>query len=123
MNTSLKIVIVTPIYNDWQSFKQLVHELSKVSSAAHWSIENIIAVNDGSSDSIHDIDFSSILPVTILNLNNNMGHQRAISIGLSYVDYTFKSIDNVVVMDSDGEDRPVDIINLLKLFRRIIQKK
>ena len=111
-------IIITPVYNDWQSFKQLVNELSKISSNTNWSIEKIIAVNDGSYESIEDIDFSSILPVTVLNLNNNMGHQRAISIGLSYVNDSVKEVDNIIVMDCDGEDRPVDIEKLIEALQK-----
>ena len=104
-----KIVIVVPIYNDWQSFQELVNELQEVASASPWVITKIVAVNDGSSDSIEGNNFSSRIPMTILNLNNNMGHQRAISIGLSYVEDNYSDVDNVIVMDSDGEDRPMDI--------------
>ena len=79
----------------------------------HGSLLKIVAVNDGSSDSIEGNNFSSRIPMTILNLNNNMGHQRAISIGLSYVEDNYSDVDNVIVMDSDGEDRPMDIAKLL----------
>ena len=114
MNQPLRIAIVTPVYNDWQSFQFLVNELYKVSSSSQWTLERIIAVNDGSNAFIEDLNFSSEIPVTILNLNNNMGHQRAISIGLSYVENTINEFDNVIVMDSDGEDRPMDIDKLIK---------
>lgn len=113
MNLNLKTVVVTPVYNDWESFQFLVNELYKVSSLQEWTIEKIIAVNDGSSELIEDLNFSSKIPVTILYLNNNMGHQRAISIGLSYLEDNVHEVDNVIVMDCDGEDRPIDIDKLI----------
>jgi hypothetical protein len=104
-----RIVIVTPVFNDWQSFQILVDELNKLQATSHFSLERIIAVNDGSSEHFNEVEISSEIPITVLNLNNNMGHQRAISIGLCYVEDQVKNIDHVVVMDCDGEDRPVDI--------------
>ena len=51
----------------------------------------------------------------MLPLRRNLGHQRAIAIGLAYVE---QHIDNrcVVVMDSDGEDSPEDVPRLLARF-------
>jgi polyisoprenyl-phosphate glycosyltransferase len=48
----------------------------------------------------------------IIRLASNLGHQRAIAVGLVS---TFKNskYDAVVVMDSDGEDRPSDFAKLL----------
>ena len=110
--TPLKLVIVTPVYNDWQSFQELGHSLVEVSS--QWTIQHLIAVNDGSDASPENAKFDQSIPVTIINLNTNMGHQRAISVGLSYLNAQAIDFDAVVVMDCDGEDRPVDISLLLK---------
>lgn len=110
---SHRIVVVTPVYNDWQSFRILVDELNKITPLTHFSLEQIIAVNDGSSELSDDIKISSKIPITVLTLNNNMGHQRAISIGLCYVEDHVNNIDKVIVMDSDGEDRPMDIEKLV----------
>ncbi len=123
MNLPLRIVIVTPVYNDWQSFQFLVNELYKVSSLSQWTIEKIIVVNDGSSDLIEDLGFISKIPVTILNLNNNMGHQRAITIGLSYVEDNVPEVDSVIVMDCDGEDRPIDVDKLIETLINNDSKK
>lgn len=107
------LVIVTPVYNDWQSFKMLVKELLVVTSKSNFTIEAIVAVNDGSSESLNDSDINSLIPITLINLNTNMGHQRAISIGLSYVNDQFSNYDYSIVMDCDGEDRPQDIKKLI----------
>jgi hypothetical protein len=71
-------------------------------------------VDDGSQCRI-DADILRSLtyfPLTILSLRRNVGHQRAIAIGLSYVVGT-NLAKNVLIMDSDGEDRPADIAKLV----------
>ena len=50
----------------------------------------------------------------ILNLKSNLGHQRAIACGLCYVSENI-NCESVIIMDSDGEDKPTDILNLVKL--------
>jgi glycosyltransferase involved in cell wall biosynthesis len=114
------IVIVTPVYNDWQSFQLLVHALDKLSLTSNYIIDRIIAVNDGSTDATTNLKSSSI-PISIIDLNSNMGHQRAISIGLSYVEAKIPDIDAIIVMDCDGEDRPDDIDTLIGLMQKEAQ--
>jgi glycosyltransferase involved in cell wall biosynthesis len=52
------------------------------------------------------------MKINKLTLKRNLGHQRAITIGLSYIGEHYTA-DMVVVMDSDGEDRPEDAIQLI----------
>jgi cellulose synthase/poly-beta-1,6-N-acetylglucosamine synthase-like glycosyltransferase len=99
----LKILI--PVYNDWQNLQQVTNELNVVLKGIDFSI---IAVNDGSSE---EINFKNDR-LTILNLNQNLGHQRAIAIGLCFIQENFNSSDFVLVMDSDGEDKPSDVLQL-----------
>lgn len=124
MKSPLRIIIVTPVYNDWPSVEQLLRELSDVNSmSSNWTIVKIIAVNDGSNEIIEDNMPSSSIPLTILNLNNNMGHQRAISVGLSFVEDKLSEIDGIIVMDCDGEDRPEDIEKLIEALIENNSKK
>ena len=44
----------------------------------------------------------------VVELKKNVGHQMAIAIGLQYVSDELKWAEKVVVMDSDGEDKPSD---------------
>lgn len=50
----------------------------------------------------------------------NLGHQRAIAVGLveAYRQHQNEPFDAVVVMDSDGEDPPADIPSLLKALEQ-----
>ncbi|MGH9597486.1 MAG: glycosyltransferase, partial [Edaphobacter sp.] len=53
--------------------------------------------------------------VRILRLRRNLGHQRAIAIGLAYIQKNI-SFDAVLVMDSDGEDTPEGVVDLLRAY-------
>jgi len=110
------IIVLTPIYNDWECFSKLCIELNKISNEI---FIHIIGINDGSNES-NNLDpklfkeLININSIEILNLQCNLGHQRAIAIGLSYISKNNYN-KNVIIMDSDGEDNPIDILNLIKL--------
>ena len=53
-----------------------------------------------------------IKQIDVIHLARNLGHQKAIALGLAYIDQNIK-LDQVLVMDCDGEDRPEDISLLL----------
>src|SRR5690349_21074757 len=109
-----RVVCLTPVYNDWESFSILSSTIEKKFSDLHphYKVE-IVAVNDGSLDEFRMSEFKTQLPIEILTLKNNVGHQRAIAIGLQYVQGEKENFDYVVVLDSDGEDRPEDIHELI----------
>ena len=49
----------------------------------------------------------------IINLFNNIGSQGAISIGVKYIQKKTDDMTHLLIMDSDGEDKPEDIVRLL----------
>lgn len=104
-----EILVVTPVYNDWQSFVMLCKSLESVSTK-HGLQPQIIAVNDGSTNSPLGTDLPG--NVQIVHLARNLGHQRAIAVGLAVAQEMALNIP-VIVMDCDGEDRPEDIPALL----------
>ena len=120
-----KIVILTPVYNDWPSFKNL---LSGIDHTLHTGnpelVATVVAIDDGSTQREYLSEswptFSNIQRVEIMDLARNLGHQKAIAIGLAYVKDNYSS--PVVVMDCDGEDRPVDILELLKKLQENPEK-
>jgi hypothetical protein len=59
------------------------------------------------------INVPSAFSLKILHLLRNIGHQKAIAVGLAYIKENL-SCDKVLVMDADGEDRPEDAVVLLK---------
>ena len=106
------LVVVTPIYEDTQSAEQLISELkNKFKNKIY-----IVAVDDGSIVEPVKIDILNKVNAdgVVLKLVKNVGHQKAIAIGLQYVADQLDWADRVVVMDSDGEDDPDTIIELLK---------
>jgi hypothetical protein len=52
--------------------------------------------------------------IEVLQLQANLGHQRAICVGICYINEHLPC-DAIVVMDADGEDRPEDAVRLIQL--------
>jgi polyisoprenyl-phosphate glycosyltransferase len=107
---------VIPIFNDWESFLALLKDIDHVCSTLDCET-SVMAVDDGSTEdaptSLNDISsFPSLREIKIVKLATNVGHQRAIAIGISMA-VSETDADAIAVMDSDGEDRPEDIPRLL----------
>ncbi|OGW12021.1 MAG: hypothetical protein A2W77_00790 [Nitrospinae bacterium RIFCSPLOWO2_12_39_16] len=119
----MKLIILSPVYNDWESAKELLSLINDELSRAALTAE-ILFVDDGSDQpqpsSFNMVKLSAIHSVQTLQLKNNVGHQRAIAIGMSYI-YEKKACDAVVVMDSDGEDKPNDIVRLVRALEAEIR--
>ncbi|WP_264520034.1 glycosyltransferase [Flavobacterium sp. N1994] len=109
-----KVYCLTPVYNDWESCSILLSHIERLQMEQNDNYEfHIIIVNDGSSEEPQTLLSTSKLPITLVNLKINIGHQRAIAVGLQYIHNEIHDFDYVVVMDSDGEDKPEDILALL----------
>jgi len=122
MNQTKKIICLTPVYNDWESFSILLRNIEKqYQSVSGYSVA-IVAMNDGSVDEF-ELHSGTSLAVEIVSLKNNVGHQRAIAIGLQYINAEKSDFDFVVVLDSDGEDRPEDIPELVAKCDALGSKK
>lgn len=105
------LVIVTPVYEDTESFYQLVQKIESI----YQDQATLVAVEDGSLHDLIDVkQCPSIVSLLVLRLKRNVGHQKAIAIGLSYLEDKLLDTTKVVVMDSDGEDRPETINELTK---------
>jgi glycosyltransferase involved in cell wall biosynthesis len=123
MNQKKNIYCLTPVYNDWESFAVLIQEISNHKQDLKQYNFFVIAVNDGSTEDLpEDFDYKNI-PATVLNLKINIGHQRAIAVGLQYIYNEVSDYDFVVVMDSDGEDKPQDIKELINKAEQEQEKK
>ena len=116
-----RLALLTPVLEDWESFAALVSAIDSLYSERDFLLR-IFAIDDGSSTSpeTNRISLGSdscIVDVEVLHLALNLGHQRAIAVGLTQIAGR-DDIDAVVVMDSDGEDRPEDILFLLAAAHR-----
>lgn len=106
------LVVVTPVYEDSEASSRLFVELA----AAFGRQVYVVAVDDGSVRqpvavaSIADAGLDGV----VIRLKRNVGHQRAIAIGLNYVAEHLGDAQRIVVMDSDGEDRPLSITELMQ---------
>lgn len=108
---SPSVIVVTPVYEDREASSRLFTELGKVFGSDVF----VVAVDDGSLR--QPVEASAYCNASIqgqiLRLRRNVGHQRAIAIGLAHVSEWIADHQRVVVMDSDGEDVPVTIPALL----------
>ena len=108
-----KIIILIPLFNDWESLKKLIEEIDKnVKSFKYIHFECLI-INDASTvDQPKFNKPSHIKLIEILNMKENRGHARCHAFGIRYV-LQNKEFDNLLLMDGDGEDRPIEIKSLV----------
>lgn len=109
------ILIMIPVFNDWKALEILLTQLDKSLDAMNM-IAEVLVVDDASITSRYNSfissDLKAIQQVNILELRRNLGHQRAIAVGLAYIEANL-SCQAVVVMDGDGEDAPRDVPRLI----------
>ena len=85
----------------------------------HWACaRGYIVVDDGSldlsgQDEVRKLNLSAIEAVVQVALTRNYGNQRAVAIGTAYVASNVPC-DYLVVMDSDHQDQPLYIPQLLE---------
>ena len=105
----MKLKILIPVYNDWQSVTELLDNVDSNLSGIEHEI-SVIIVNDASNHDRKEEDrtFENIHSIKILNMRMNQGHARCIATGLKYL-YQKEDFDYVIPMDGDGEDRPEEI--------------
>ena len=105
----MRIKILIPVYNDWQSVLKLIEEINNLIMNTDHEI-SIIIINDASTHDRENInkEFENLHSIKILNMKLNQGHARCIAAGLMYV-LKKEEFDYVIPMDGDGEDRPEEI--------------
>jgi len=109
-------LILTPVFNDWESLRMLLEEFEEILHQNGFTA-SVLAVDDSSTIGIEEAgfaraDFKAIEEVSVLELTRNMGHQRAIALGFSYIQFNIEC-DAIIVIDSDGEDDPADVPRLI----------
>ena len=113
----MKIKILIPIYNDWQSASKLVDEINNLSIDSEFQI-SVIIINDASNHDRQDEEkaLENLYSVKILNMKINQGHARCIATGLKYINEK-EDFDFIIPMDGDGEDRPEEIIEFINQIK------
>jgi glycosyltransferase involved in cell wall biosynthesis len=113
-----RIGIVIPVFNDWTSLHLLIGKLNQQAERTELNL-HIFVIDDGSSEppGPHCLlgGVQALVDIQIVRLSNNLGHQRAIAVGLVIASQV-EDIEAVVVMDSDGEDQPEDVPRLLSAW-------
>ena len=111
------VAILIPVFNDWAAVRMLLGDLDRALTAAGRSA-SVVLVDDGSTQPV-PADLigrpTALHRVSILTLRRNLGHQRALAVGLAYVE-AHLPCRALVVMDGDGEDAPADVARLLDRF-------
>ena len=113
----MKIKILVPVYNDWQSLSKLIDGIDNLSLSPEFQL-SIIIVNDASNHDRQEQnkEFENIQSIKILNMKKNQGHARCIATGLKYI-FEKDDFDYVIPMDGDGEDRPEEIKEFLNQIK------
>ncbi len=109
-----KIIILIPVYNDWESFTKLIEDINKNIKEFKDIIFECLVVNDASTVKQTNLKKPShIKSLEILNMKINRGHARCNAFGIRYI-FQNKKFDNLILMDGDGEDRPIEIKKLIE---------
>lgn len=111
-----QLIVVTPVFEDVEASSRLFQELAIEFGEQVF----VVAVDDGSVRQPLPVSALQMAPVdgVILKLRRNVGHQKAIAVGIDHVVQQVTANQRVVVMDSDGEDVPGSIRTLLESLKR-----
>ncbi len=117
-----KIVFLMPVYNDWESFNKLLDEINFVIKDIKEFSFDCIVINDFSTIELPTIKKPhNINSLIIINMKKNKGHARCIASGLRYINNQ-KNYDYAIILDSDGEDRPIEIKDLIGVIKQEPEK-
>src|SRR5262245_62205758 len=87
-NSPLKLVILLPVYNDWECARLMVQQLDSALVGLAVSAQ-ILFLDDCSTIPIPDdlvtVPLKALCRVESLRLRCSLGHQRAIAVGIGFV--------------------------------------
>lgn len=104
-----QVLLLCPLYNDEASFNMFAASVKEAVSELKDYQFHFLVINDGS---FNYPNLKVAQRTTLIHLYRNLGHQKAIAIGLAYA-CQHLSFDYIIIMDGDGEDKPEDIEKLL----------
>ena len=111
----MKIDIIIPVYNENQYIKTFLKDLFKEKSALE-SIDKVIIVDDGSTDSTSDIicNFKNE-KISLVRYSLNHGKGYAMKQGLKRAKKA--RADAVIFIDGDGQHNPKHLIKFIEALR------
>ena len=113
----MKIKILIPVYNDFESVSKLIADINSIISNLEQEF-SIIIINDASTDKskIEIPKTDKIKSIKIIKMSQNKGHARCNAAGLKYI-FENEEFDYVIPMDGDGEDRPEEIEKFIEFLK------
>lgn len=117
LDNPLSICVVAPAYNEYLGISEFITQVSRIFvqlESRGWSTRLVI-VDDGSKDQtwqkINETDCS--INITQIRFSRNFGHQAAVWAGLE----NLEDGEFAVVMDSDLQDSPDEILKIAAKFQ------
>jgi hypothetical protein len=116
----MALTVLIPLFDDWQCLPRLLQDLHAALQSAG-TTANVVVVDDGSPTPAPDLatmrtGLGAVLSLQVVELNRNVGQERAIAVGLCHVQAQ-RPTDAIAVMDADGEDPPAALPQLLGRLR------
>lgn len=109
--------IILPFYNEEKIFKFFLNDLNDNLSKLNFNFK-LIFIDDFSSDKTIDVIknyiFNKNISIKIIRNFSNLGNQKSIKAGLDYAIKNHKTISKFIIMDTDGEDNPANIKDLIE---------
>ena len=110
------IGIILPFHNEEEIFSFFLDDLNvNLTNLNHEFL--LIFVDDFSTDKTIDViknyTFNKNISFKIIRNLSNLGNQKSIKAGLDYTIKNHKAVNKFIIMDTDGEDNPANIKDLL----------
>jgi glycosyltransferase involved in cell wall biosynthesis len=107
------VCAIIPFYNEKETLNTVLEETAKF-------VDYIIAVNDGSIDSLY-LEERNKLSVEIIELDKNFGKGRALSVGFEKA--VSEGFDYIITLDADLQHDPnyiPELINNLEVYDIVV---
>lgn len=111
----VKFLIMIPVFNDWDSLKKLLVNIdNEIKNLKSVQVKCLI-INDSSSIALKNLPkLQNIKELVIINMLENKGHARCNAFGIRFLSNSNTiDFDHLILMDSDGEDRPEELKSLI----------
>lgn len=105
--------MVIPLFNDWEALALLLDRIRQTVDAPLRNRLRFLIVDDCSATDFVSLPTGIGQSLSVLRLYRNLGHQKAITLGLAYLADQPEQFPTIV-MDSDGEDQPEDMEKLVQ---------
>lgn len=115
-----RLHVLIPVYDDWEVLGHLLGRLDQA-FLEHRLEADVLVLDDGSPRPAEGAlvvpPLRAIGALRLLELKRNLGHQRAIAVGLAFAEKHLEPRP-LLVLDGDGEDDPRDVAALLAAYDR-----